>query len=173
MTRRNDIRRLRSGTDFVVAGYLLTTALLATAFRETVPSWQVLVPAHLAVAALVCSLSFLPESLPRALQLCRDWYPVLLLPLLFKEVEVLAAGFGNCGLTDVLQRLEVSWFGGHPSMFLSERLPWIYGRFHYAVDVLAGLALAALVIRSYRLLGHQANCESSEMKAGEISSARG
>ena len=36
----------------------------------------------------------------------------MLLPLLFKEVEVLAAGFGNWGLTDVLQKLEVGWFAG-------------------------------------------------------------
>ena len=125
MTSRADNQHLRRHTDFFVAGYLLTTALLAAAFHENIPQWKTLVLGHLVLGAVIYSLSFLPQKLPGALQFFRDWYPVMLLPLLFKEVEVLAAGFGNWGLTDVLQRLEVSWFAGHPSMYLSELLPWI------------------------------------------------
>ena len=81
--------------------------------------------AHVAMSAVITGLSLLPNKLSGALQFFRDWYPVILLPLLFKEVEVLAAGFGNWGLTDVLQSLEVDWFGGHPSLYLSGLLPWI------------------------------------------------
>jgi membrane-associated phospholipid phosphatase len=68
---------------------------------------------------------FYRPSLLERFSFFREWYPVMLLPLLFKEVEFLAAGFGNWGLTDVLQNLEVDWFGGHPSLYLSELLPWI------------------------------------------------
>jgi len=125
MTSRHDTQRLRSRTDFVVAGYLLTTALLAAAFRDQIPQWKGLILLHITLGTLIYFATLLPPKLPGALQFLRDWYPVILLPLLFKEVEVLAAGFGNWGLTDVLQRLEVSWFGGHPSMYLSEVLPWI------------------------------------------------
>ena len=59
------------------------------------------------------------------MQFFRDWYPVMVLPLLYKEVEVFATAFGNWGLTGILQELEVSLFAGHPSIYLSERLPWI------------------------------------------------
>ena len=123
MTSGEDSFRLRRLTDIWVTGYLLTTALLAASFQS--PGWQAVVLAHLGLSALIYGLRFLPTRLPAALRFSGDWYPVVLLPLLFKEVELLAAGFGNWGLTSVLQRLEVSWFGGHPSLYLSELLPWV------------------------------------------------
>jgi membrane-associated phospholipid phosphatase len=125
MAPGRDTQTLRRRTDVLIAGYLLTTALLLAAFHDRVPQWEPWVLAHLVLSGLIAALSFLPTKLSVAPRLLRDWYPVLLLPLLFKEVEMLAAGFGNWGLTVVLQNLEVAWFGGHPSLYLSELLPWI------------------------------------------------
>jgi membrane-associated phospholipid phosphatase len=108
-----------------MAFYLLSTAALAIAFREELPKWKLAASAHLATASLVISLRFLPERLPVALAFLRDWYPAMLFPILYKEVEWLAAAFGNWGLTGPLQRLEASLFGGQPSLYLSERLPFV------------------------------------------------
>jgi membrane-associated phospholipid phosphatase len=55
----------------------------------------------------------------------RDWYPVILFPIFYKEVEVFAAAFGNWGLTEPIRRFEVALFGGHPSLTLAERLDWV------------------------------------------------
>jgi len=116
---------LQRRTDTVIAGYLVTTAVLVAAFHGQFSPWKALVAAHLLASALIYSLRFLPAKLPGVVQFFRDWYPVMVLPLLYKEVEVFAAAFGNWGLTGILQELEVSLFAGHPSIYLSERLPWI------------------------------------------------
>jgi membrane-associated phospholipid phosphatase len=115
----------RGLTDAVLALYLLSTAALAIAFREELPDWKLAACAHLAGALLVLSLRFLPERVPVALAFLRDWYPAMLFPVLYKELEWLAAAFGNWGLTGPLQRLEASLFGGQPSLHLSERLPYV------------------------------------------------
>jgi len=63
---------------------------------------------------------------PHALrQFLVDWYPVLLFPILYKEVEHLASAFGNWSLTWLVRDLETSLFHGQPSIYLSERLPWV------------------------------------------------
>ena len=115
---------LQRRTDAVIAGYLLTTAVLVAAFHQQIARWKALVAAHFLASAFIYCLRFLPPKLPGTVQFFRDWYPVMVLPLLYKEVEVFAAAFGNWGLTAVLQDLEVSLFAGHPSLYLSERLPW-------------------------------------------------
>jgi membrane-associated phospholipid phosphatase len=80
---------------------------------------------HVAGAGVIAALRFLPSRLPRLVQFFRDWYPVILFPLLYKEVEIFAAAFGNWGLTEPIRRLEASLFSGHPSIYLSERLNWV------------------------------------------------
>ena len=131
---------LQRRTDAVIAGYLLTTAVLVAAFHQQLAPWKALVAAHLVASAFIYSLRFLPAKLPGVVQFFRDWYPVIVLPLLYKEVEVFAAAFGNWELTGVLQELEVTLFAGHPSIYLSERLPWValseYLHFCYLAYVL-------------------------------------
>jgi membrane-associated phospholipid phosphatase len=137
---------LQRRTDAVIAGYLLTTAVLVVAFHQQLADWKPLVAAHLLGSTLIYCLRFLPRKLPGVVQFFRDWYPVMLLPLLYKEVEVFAAGFGNWGLTGILRELEVSLFAGHPSVYLSERFPWIplseYLHFCYFAYVLMVPAVA-------------------------------
>jgi membrane-associated phospholipid phosphatase len=112
-------------TDRVIAAYLLATAALAIAFREALPQWKVIAGSHLLGASLLLSLRFLPGRLPPGVVFLRDWYPAMLFPILYQEVEWLAAAFGNWGLTRPLQDLEASLFGGQPSLYLSERLAFV------------------------------------------------
>ena len=57
----------------------------------------------------------------RLIAIVRDWHPILLFPLFYKEVERLAAAFGDWRLTSVIPELEAKLFAGQPSMYLSER----------------------------------------------------
>jgi membrane-associated phospholipid phosphatase len=63
-------------------------------------------------------------NLPGVIQFLRDWYPVLLFPVLYKEVEKFALAFGDWKLTESIQQLEVSLFGSHPSLYASWLYPW-------------------------------------------------
>jgi membrane-associated phospholipid phosphatase len=51
-----------------------------------------------------------------------DWHPLIVFPILYKEVECLAAAIGDWRLTDRIPAIEAALFGGQPSMYLSERL---------------------------------------------------
>jgi membrane-associated phospholipid phosphatase len=73
---------------------------------------------------LIYLLRLAPSPLPQPFRFFRDWYPALTFPVFYKEVERFAAAFGNWGLTQPIQKLEVRLFRGHPSVYLSERLPW-------------------------------------------------
>jgi membrane-associated phospholipid phosphatase len=116
--------RLPIWTDNAFVVYLWVTAGLIVAFRDSVDSWGALVVAHGVGAVAVGRLRRLTVTLSPVLELLRYGYPILLFPLLYKEVEVLAADFGDWGLTESIRHLEVTLFGGHPSMALSELLPW-------------------------------------------------
>lgn len=108
--------------DTVVALYLAVTAFVIAAHARSFSAWPGFVVLHLGLAGLVYALRFLPPR-PAALRWLRDWYPAIAFPLLYKEVELLAAAFGNWELTEVVQSVETAMFGGHPSLYLSAGLP--------------------------------------------------
>lgn len=125
VTRRRFVGGLESHTDSIFAGYVLVTAGLVLAFRDRVTPWRTIVFIHLLVGAILVCLRFLPERLPGPIRFLRDFYPVILISPLYKEVELLARSFGNWGLTERIRDGEVFLFHGHPSLYLSERLPWV------------------------------------------------
>jgi len=104
----------------VTVAYLLVTAALAALFYQTIAQWPAIVIVHITVAAALVRLDRTEPSSPivRALH---DWHPILLLPILYKEVEVLAAGVGDWQLTEAIPALEATLFNGQPSLYLSER----------------------------------------------------
>ena len=117
--------RLVRRTDQLTASYLLTTAALVVVCRVHVPNWQLFVIAHVIATGMLFALRKAARGGPRLLSICGDWYPVVDFPVLYKEVEIFAAAFGNWDLTERIQAFEVSLFGGHPSLYLSDRLAWV------------------------------------------------
>ena len=104
----------------VTVSYLAVTAALVVLFRDTLESWHVFLGAHVAGCGLLVGVQRL-ESPPRLLRVLRDWHPIVLFPLLYKEVEVFAAAFGDWGLTSSIRVVEAALFDGQPSLYLSER----------------------------------------------------
>ena len=81
------------------------------------------------------------------LAVARDWHPLVLFPVLYREVEVLAAVMGDWRLTETVAATEAALFGGQPSLYLSERLPFVplseYLHFCYLAYVVVIPAVAA------------------------------
>ena len=119
------LRRLQRRTDELTAVYLLVTASLMVLFREQVAHWSILLCLHLTTAALLLWLHSFSGPLRRFWKFLHDWYPVLVFPLLYKEVEFLAAAFGDWGLTEPIRSLEAVLFQGHPSLYLSQQWNWV------------------------------------------------
>ena len=133
-------------TTLLTIAYLAGTALLIGVLGRALPDWPSRVVAHLvACAGLLMVLR--PEPLPRMLVVARDWHPLVLFPLLYREVEALAAVMGDWRLTETVAATEAALFGGQPSLYLSERLPFVplseYLHFCYLAYVVVIPALAA------------------------------
>jgi len=73
------------------------------------------------------ALLILNRARPSAgiLRVVRDWHPLALFPILYKEVELLAPALGDWRLTAVIPAWESALFTGQPSIYLSERLPFV------------------------------------------------
>jgi len=119
------LTRLQRRTDGLTAVYLLVTASLMVLFREEVDHLLLLISLHLTAAGLLLWLRSLSSPSRRFWKFLHDWYPVMVFPLFYKEVEFLATAFGDWGLTEPIRSLEASLFQGHPSLYLSERWSWV------------------------------------------------
>src|SRR5687767_11433393 len=100
-------------TTTLTASYLAITAALIVIRGTTVPGRVWLVAVHLTLSG---SLLLLNRARPSAgiLRVIRDWHPLMLFPLLYKEVEVLAAVIGDWRLTATIPAWESALFGGQP-----------------------------------------------------------
>jgi membrane-associated phospholipid phosphatase len=111
-------------TPMLTASYLAITAALIAGFGQGVPGRAWLIGVHVALAGALLLLNRVRPS-AGMLRLIRDWHPLLLFPLLYKEVEVLATAIGDWRLTAAIPAWESALFAGHPSLYLSERLAFV------------------------------------------------
>ena len=111
-------------TTTLTASYLAITAALIAILGQSVPGRVQLVAVHLTLAG---SLLILNRARPKAgiLRVIRDWHPLMLFPLLYKEVELLAAVIGDWRLSAAIPAWEAALFAGQPSLYLSERLAFV------------------------------------------------
>jgi membrane-associated phospholipid phosphatase len=132
-------------TTRLTASYLAIVAGLIAILGNAVPGRIWLVAVHLTLSG---SLLILNRARPAGiLGVVRDWHPLLLLPLLYKEVELLAAAIGDWRLTSAIPAWESALFAGQPSLYLSERLAFVplseYLHFCYLSQMIVIPAVAA------------------------------
>ena len=89
-------RRLHSGKlsppDKVVVTYLTIVAILILATYDRVRLWWLLVPAHMLVIAFIFWLArrdYIKESRLKISSVVRSWYPLILIPMTYKELGYL------------------------------------------------------------------------------------
>lgn len=123
-SRRSASHPLVRRTVLLTCGYLIVTAALIGALGERLPNGLWLAGAHIVGAGLLLAVDRY-ASAARGLGVLRDWHPLLLFPVLYKEVERLAAAFGDWRLTSVVPAIEGRLFGGQPSLSLSASLSFV------------------------------------------------
>ncbi len=126
----------RVETDRLVAGYALLSAG-ALAFPGRPDSWPVLAAGHLALLALALAMGRMrdpaggpasggPPDSPysRALRVVADWYPLLVIPLLYSELGVLnRAVWGGRYFDPVILAWEQALFGAQPAASFAATAP--------------------------------------------------
>jgi membrane-associated phospholipid phosphatase len=89
--------------------------------------WPLLALLHLAalfVAMAPDSVSGLLARIPpnRVLRAIADWYPILIIPALYNELQILNVAVHNGSYFDpIIIHIEATIFGGQPSHFLAQR----------------------------------------------------
>src|SRR5688572_16565749 len=111
-------------TTTLTASYLAITAALIAIRGTGVPGRVWLVAVHLTLSGslLILNRARRPAGI---LRVVRDWHPLMLFPLLYKEVEWLAPVLGDWRLTATIPAWESALFAGQPSLYLSERLAFV------------------------------------------------
>ena len=104
--------------------YLVATAALIAVFGQALTNRPGLVAAYLGGAVALLLLQRYRSASP-IFRFLRDWHPIILFPVLYKEVEPLAAAMGDWRLTQAIPAVEAMLFAGQPSLYLSERLPFV------------------------------------------------
>jgi len=111
-------------TTTLTASYLAITAALIAILGKAVPGRIWLVAVHVTLFAALLLLNRANPS-TGILRVIRDWHPLMLFPLLYKEVQLLAAVIGDWRLTTAIPAWESALFAGQPSLYLSERLAFV------------------------------------------------
>lgn len=115
---------------------LVAVYAVASAFALLGPSrpgvWPLLLLAHVLAAAVLSGvLPLRPpreraiETVPRALGLLRDWYPLLIIPALYAELAVLNVSvWGGQYFDATVIGWERAVFGGEPAREWAVAMPW-------------------------------------------------
>ncbi|MGH7446145.1 MAG: phosphatase PAP2 family protein, partial [Longimicrobiales bacterium] len=127
--------------DRLFAIYLLA-CLPALAFANRPSVWPVLLALHVLTAAVAWPLPWLRAALAkpapatrRTIRSIADWAPLLLIPLLYKELAILnRAVYGGTYFDDMVIAWEQAIFGGQPSQEWAAAAPhlWLSEPLHAA-----------------------------------------
>jgi membrane-associated phospholipid phosphatase len=120
----------RRGMHRLFAAYMLLSAT-ALVFPHRPVSWQFLLLGHVLIASFALraaaadkQISAISNEFPRAASVIGDWYPLLIMPLLYSELAGLNVSVWNGHYFDatIMQR-ETALFGGQPSAELARAWP--------------------------------------------------
>jgi len=108
----------------VIAGYAAVSAA-ALSFAGRPSGWGLLLLAHALMAGgALLAARLRPRATRGPLALLIDWYPLLLVPFLYAELDTLnQAVHGGIYFDDVIQRIEAALFGTQPSVRWSRVMP--------------------------------------------------
>jgi membrane-associated phospholipid phosphatase len=116
------LRRLET-SDLIVFGYGAVTLVLILLFFPRIPDAGEVLAAHLAVAALVAVLIACAARFPgRGWRMARDWYPLLVIPLAFRELHHLVHAVNPVDWDLTLAGWDQVLFGAHPTVALEPLL---------------------------------------------------
>lgn len=133
--------------DRLVFSYLLVSGLLIGAFWRQVPGAGWLLTWHAAAAWLLAAAARAEAVEGSVVWFFRHWYPLLYVAACYREMSVLIPAIRRRDFDAALARLDFSWWGVHPTVWLerlqspllTECMQIIYTLFLFMILLLAGL----------------------------------
>src|SRR4029450_9213009 len=113
--------------DVITCGYLVIIGLLATVFAERIPQWWWYPLTHaMLVLALGIFILRLPPRPTGCAQFVRWWYPALLIPFIFNELEHVVHPINPIDIDAQLMAIDYALFGVHPTIWFERfMVPWV------------------------------------------------
>ena len=113
--------------DVITCAYLVIIGLLATLFAERIPQWWWYPLTHaLLVLALGLFLLRLPPRPTGWARFLRWWYPALLIPFIFSELQHLVHPINPVDIDAQLMAIDYALFGVHPTVWFERfTVPWV------------------------------------------------
>jgi len=114
-----------SPVDFITLAYICITGILIIFSRFKIENGIVHLLMRFAFIAVIFLLIYLNQtfSANKALRFIRNFYPLILLGYFYPETDYLNNIFFS-NLDSFIANLEVTIFGGHPSIWFSEYFHW-------------------------------------------------
>lgn len=114
-------------SDVLTCGYLVCIGLLASLFAERIPQWWWYPLTHtLIVLALGLFLGSIPAVPTGWARWVRCWYPALLIPPIFSELQHLVHPINPVDIDPQLIAIDLAIFGVHPTVWLERMtVPWL------------------------------------------------
>ena len=113
--------------DVITCGYLVIIGLLATIFAERIPQWWWYPLTHaMLVLALGLFLLRLPPRPTGWVRFVRWWYPSLLIPFIFNELQYLVHPINPLDIDAQLMAIDYALFGVYPTVWCERfMMPWV------------------------------------------------
>src|SRR5262247_2246991 len=113
--------------DVITCGYLVIIGLLATVFAERISQWWWYPLTHaMLVLALGIFLLRLPSKPTGWVRFVRWWYPALLIPFIFNELQYLVHPINPIDIDAQLMAIDYALFGVHPTLWFERfMVPWV------------------------------------------------
>jgi membrane-associated phospholipid phosphatase len=113
--------------DVITCGYLAIIGLLATVFAERIPQWWWYPLTHaMLILALGLFLLRLPQRPTGWVRFVRWWYPALLIPFIFSELQHLVHPINPVDIDVQLMAIDYALFGVHPTVWFEHfTVPWV------------------------------------------------
>ena len=113
-----------------MAAYAVVAAA-ALFFPHRPAGWPIVAVGHVAVVCLALLVARFRPALerpgaPRWLRMIADWYPLLIIPLLYSALDVLNSAVWDGRFFDpLILEIEQRLFGGQPSSTFARSAPWV------------------------------------------------
>lgn len=118
------ILRIIYPIDIVTFAYILVTGVYITLFSFKLTDISSHLAVRLVFVLIISLLIYLDYTIPnRVVRFFRHFYPLALLGYFYPEVDFMNNVFFR-DLDPQVANLEVTIFGGHPSVWFSEYIPW-------------------------------------------------
>jgi len=106
--------------DKLTLAYIIFTTTLILVCRQNINHWEVLLPIHFALIAMVIGLAYARTGKIKGLSFISHWYPTLLFLFFFEEIGLTVHAIFPGWFDQVLIKADHALFGAHPTVWIEQ-----------------------------------------------------